>query len=48
MSLPLHVLLVAILTVSGIEMQKVIPEMLRQYTIELTDPKKEWHVVNHW
>lgn len=29
-------------------MQKVIPELLRQYTVELTDPKKDWHVINHW
>lgn len=29
-------------------MSKVIPELLRQFTIELTYPEKEWHVVNHW
>ncbi|KAK5092857.1 hypothetical protein LTR70_006037 [Exophiala xenobiotica] len=34
--------------ISWIEMMKVIPELLRQYTVELTDPKREWHVVNHW
>lgn len=29
-------------------MMKVIPELLRRYTVELADPKKDWHVVNHW
>ncbi|KAM3419786.1 hypothetical protein BST61_g3119 [Cercospora zeina] len=34
--------------ISWIEMMKVIPELLRQYTIELTYPGEEWRVVNHW
>lgn len=34
--------------ISWIEMMKVIPELFRHYTVELTDSKKGWHVVNHW
>ena len=34
--------------ISWIEMQKVIPELLRQFKIELANPYGEWHVVNHW
>lgn len=29
-------------------MMKVIPELLRRYIVELTDPKEEWSVMNHW
>lgn len=34
--------------ISIIEMQKVLPQLLREYTVELTDPEKEWHICNHW
>ncbi|KIX03195.1 uncharacterized protein Z518_06747 [Rhinocladiella mackenziei CBS 650.93] len=34
--------------ISMIEMQKVLPELLRRYKIELTYPDKEWHICNHW
>jgi cytochrome P450 len=34
--------------ISWIEMMKVIPELLRQYRVELTYPDKEWETCNHW
>ncbi len=34
--------------ISWIEIHKVIPELLRQYRVELTNPEKEWHICNHW
>ncbi|OAP58487.1 hypothetical protein AYL99_07577 [Fonsecaea erecta] len=34
--------------ISWIEIHKVIPELLRQYHVELTYPEKEWHICNHW
>lgn len=33
---------------SWLEIQKVIPEMLRMFEIELADPGRKWKVVNHW
>ncbi|KAK5268613.1 hypothetical protein LTR99_003976 [Exophiala xenobiotica] len=34
--------------ISMIEMQKVLPQLLRDFKIELTHPDKEWHICNHW
>lgn len=34
--------------ISWIEMMKVIPEILRRFSVQLTYPEKEWRVVNHW
>ncbi|EXJ81716.1 hypothetical protein A1O1_07781 [Capronia coronata CBS 617.96] len=34
--------------ISMIEMQKVLPQLFREYTVELTHLDKEWHIVNHW
>ncbi|KAJ9611683.1 hypothetical protein H2200_004867 [Cladophialophora chaetospira] len=34
--------------ISWIEIHKVIPELLRQYRVELTYPEKEWKITNHW
>jgi cytochrome P450 len=34
--------------ISWIEIHKVIPELFRQYRVELTYPEKEWHTCNHW
>ncbi|KIY02977.1 uncharacterized protein Z520_01442 [Fonsecaea multimorphosa CBS 102226] len=34
--------------ISWIEIHKVIPELLRQYHVELTYPEKDWHICNHW
>ena len=34
--------------ISWIEIMKVIPELLRQYRVELTYPEKEWEICNHW
>ena len=34
--------------ISIIEMQKVLPELLRHFTTELTYPDKEWEICNHW
>jgi cytochrome P450 len=34
--------------ISWIEMMKVIPELLRQFRVELTYPDKEWQTCNHW
>lgn len=34
--------------ISWLEIQKVIPEILRMFEIELADPGREWKVVNHW
>lgn len=34
--------------ISMIEMQKVLPQLLREYTVELTRPDEEWKTCNHW
>jgi len=34
--------------ISMIEMQKVLPQLLRLYTVELAHPEKEWEICNHW
>ncbi|KAK5100464.1 hypothetical protein LTS08_005213 [Lithohypha guttulata] len=34
--------------ISMIEMQKVLPELLRRYTVTLTHPDKDWRICNHW
>ena len=34
--------------ISLMEMQKVIPQLLRRYAIELEDPKAEWKTSNRW
>ena len=34
--------------ISMIEMQKVVPQLLREFHIELSHPEKEWYVRNHW
>jgi len=34
--------------ISWIEIHKVIPELLRQYRVELTYPEKEWQICNRW
>jgi hypothetical protein len=34
--------------ISWIEIMKVVPELLRQYHVELTYPEKEWDICNHW
>lgn len=34
--------------ISLMEMNKVIPQLLREYTVELTHPEKEWKICNHW
>lgn len=34
--------------VSLIEIHKVIPELLRQYRVRLTNPEKEWETSNYW
>ncbi|KAF2180296.1 cytochrome P450 oxidoreductase [Zopfia rhizophila CBS 207.26] len=34
--------------ISMIEMHKVVPQLLRQFTVELTHPEKEWTTCNHW
>ncbi|KAF4453905.1 hypothetical protein F53441_3430 [Fusarium austroafricanum] len=34
--------------ISLMEMHKVMPQLLRQYTIELEDPKAEWKTSNRW
>lgn len=44
----LHEVVRSNLTLLGIEMMKVIPELLRRYEVQLTDPDRDWHVVNHW
>ena len=33
---------------SWVEMHKVIPQLFREYEVELTRPDKEWQVCNHW
>lgn len=34
--------------ISMIEMQKVLPQLLRLYKVDLTYPEKEWDICNHW
>jgi cytochrome P450 len=34
--------------ISLMEMHKMVPQLLREYTIELAEPKKEWTTKNHW
>ncbi|KAK5056768.1 hypothetical protein LTR84_012300 [Exophiala bonariae] len=34
--------------ISMIEMQKVLPQLLRLYKVDLTYPEKEWEICNHW
>lgn len=34
--------------ISLMEMQKVVPQLLRSYSIELADPKAEWKTNNRW
>lgn len=34
--------------ISMMEMHKVLPELFRRYTVELTCPEKEWKITNHW
>ncbi|KAM0545029.1 hypothetical protein ACHAPJ_011539 [Fusarium lateritium] len=34
--------------ISLMEMHKVVPQLLRRYTIELTDPKAQWEISNRW
>ncbi|KAG9776743.1 benzoate 4-monooxygenase cytochrome-like protein P450, partial [Aureobasidium melanogenum] len=34
--------------ISMIEMQKVLPQLFREFEVELTQPDKEWHICNHW
>ncbi|KAB5559620.1 cytochrome P450 oxidoreductase [Coniochaeta sp. 2T2.1] len=34
--------------ISLMEMQKLVPQLLRKYTIELADPKAEWKTSNRW
>ena len=34
--------------ISMIEIQKVIPQLLRTFTVQLTYPEKEWTICNHW
>jgi cytochrome P450 len=34
--------------ISLMEMQKVVPQLLRRYSIELADPKAEWKTSNRW
>ncbi|KAF2180281.1 cytochrome P450 oxidoreductase [Zopfia rhizophila CBS 207.26] len=33
---------------SMIEMHKVVPQLLREFTVELTHPEKKWSTCNHW
>ncbi|KAJ9503172.1 hypothetical protein H2202_001326 [Exophiala xenobiotica] len=34
--------------ISIIELQKVLPQLFREYKIELSHPEEEWHIKNHW
>lgn len=34
--------------ISLMEMQKVVPQLLREFTVELAEPEKEWKTKNHW
>jgi len=34
--------------ISLLEMNKLVPQMLRRYTIELADAEKEWTMENYW
>jgi cytochrome P450 len=34
--------------ISLIEIHKMVPQLLRTFKVELTYPKKEWHICNHW
>lgn len=34
--------------ITGIEMIKPVPEILREFTVTLTYPEKEWRVINQW
>ncbi|RFU30248.1 hypothetical protein B7463_g6110, partial [Scytalidium lignicola] len=34
--------------ISLMEMAKIVPQLLREYTIGLADPKAEWKTKNHW
>lgn len=34
--------------ISLMEMAKVIPQIVRNFDLELTYPKREWKTTNHW
>jgi cytochrome P450 len=34
--------------ISLMEMAKVIPQIVRNFDLELTYPKREWRTTNHW
>jgi cytochrome P450 len=34
--------------ISLIEMQKIVPQLLREFEVKLADPQKEWKVTSHW
>jgi cytochrome P450 len=34
--------------ISLIEMQKIVPQLLREFEVRLADPEREWKLRNHW
>ncbi len=34
--------------ISLLEMSKLVPQILRHFTVELADPAAEWHLSDHW
>ena len=34
--------------ISWVEINKVIPELYRQFEVQLAQPDKEWRIINHW
>ena len=34
--------------ISWVEINKVIPELYRQFEVQLAEPEKEWRITNHW
>jgi len=34
--------------ISLLEMAKVVPQLLREFEVELAEPEREWKVKNHW
>lgn len=34
--------------ISLLEMSKLVPQILRNFTVELADPEKEWELADYW
>lgn len=34
--------------ISLLEMSKLVPQIIRRYHLELSDPKAEWVLTDHW